>query len=439
MSPELGRSLPSSSETVTKAGWLWPLVVAAVFRIGAWAIGLPGDGYLSPDSHGYWQISSDLIRAYTDTHGTLLELALLRPPGFPALLALFRFVGDNYATAALLLSLLGVTTVLLTYQVALRLVGARAAVVAAWWLALSPLHVIESSFLLTEIAFATFVLAALLTLLPSSDRSDRISTTRWIGAGLLMAVATFIRPISLYLPFVVLLLGVITVKSGRRRLLTGILPFVAAFALPIGAWVGHNYAKTGVATFSTIQGANLALYRAVGAMTEQDHVSVQEARQEMRRLVAIHTSADMNPAEVAEVQTAVGIREILERPRGYAQSSIKGLGRTLVGPGTADIERRLSAGALEALRLPLIGLSLISASAMSMLSVWAILRAIRRRERFLIIAIVPLLYLILVGSGHEADSRFRMPLEPLLTILAGSVVVSVLSRHATTARPRPSV
>jgi 4-amino-4-deoxy-L-arabinose transferase-like glycosyltransferase len=420
-------------------GWLFPVITAAILRVGVWAVGLAEGSYLSPDSTIYWQISGDLFRTYSATEGALFDLALLRPPGYPAILAFFRSAANDLPTVVLLLCLVAVATVFLTYQIALRITGAKAAAIAAWWLALSPLHVVESSFLLSEISFSLFILAAIVSLSSSRDRPVRErSLASWVGAGLLVAAATFIRPIALYLPILVLLLGVIASKARHCQLLTGVLAFVAAFSLPIAVWLGHNHAKSGVVTFSTVQGINLALYRAVGAMMEEDGLSLREARGEMRRLVASATTPGMNVAEVSEVQAAVGIREILERPSGYVESAIKGLGRTLVGPGRADIERRFVESSLPYLVLPLTVASFISAMAMALLALWGLVHALRNHDWNLLTLVgLPLFYLLLVGSGQEADSRFRMPIEPLFAIFAASGLANVRLRHLTRATPWP--
>jgi 4-amino-4-deoxy-L-arabinose transferase-like glycosyltransferase len=318
--------------------WVVPVIVGALARIGVWALGVSQQTYLSRDTQGYWSLSEDLLSAYDGTNPALLETALLRPPGYPAILFLFRTVGDSYTTAALLQSLIGVGAVFLTYHLALRLAGVSVATVAAWWVAVDPLLVVQSSVLLTETIFAVLMLVALAHLTPLAQTAGNLAPWRWATAGLLVAAATFVRPISLYLPILVLLVGLfVALLHDRRRLIYGALVFAVSFALPVGAWFLHNSSLTGVPTFSTVQGVNLALYRAVGAMIHEEGVSRNEARREMRRLVEAETKPQMNPAEVAAIETRVGIREILERPLGYVVSAARGSIYTLFGPGRADI------------------------------------------------------------------------------------------------------
>jgi hypothetical protein len=103
----------------------------------------------------------------------------------------------------------------------------------------------------------------------------------------------------------------------RSRLLLPALLFLAAFALPVEGWLVRNYRMTGVVTISTIQGINLAYYRAAGAIAAQDRISVDEAQQQMLHLVALEGGAGLNPAERARVEGRVGLREIARHPWGY--------------------------------------------------------------------------------------------------------------------------
>lgn len=435
------------AEKVAKT-WVGPVVVGALARIGVWALGLSRQTYLSRDTHGYWSLSEDLVSAYDGTNPALLETALLRSPGYPAILSFFRAVGDSYATAALLQSLVGVGAVFLTYQLALRLAGASVATVAAWWVAVDPLLVVQSSVLLTETAFSVLVLAALVPLTPLARTTPgNLAPWRWATAGLLVAAATFVRPISLYLPILVLLVGLfVGLLHHRRRLIYCTLVFLVSFALPVGAWFFHNSSLTGVPTFSTVQGVNLALYRAVGAMIHEEGVPRNEARSEMRRLVEAETTPQMNPAEVAAIQSRVGIREILERPGGYVISATRGSIYTLFGPGRADIRERLSTGRWAAIATPLVILSITSALGMALCAAVGVWHLIRRRAWTpLLLLGVPLAYLLVIGSGQESEARFRVPLTPMIAILAGiglSVVMRSMKEKATrreASNPKPQI
>jgi uncharacterized membrane protein YfcA len=74
---------------------------------------------------------------------------------------------------------------------------------------------------------------------------------------------------------------------------------------------------------------------------------------------------------------------------------------------------------LEFLTPPLVAASAASAILLSIGSMIGALAWFRAREwRKLLLLGLPLAYFLLVGSGHEAWARFRVPLEPLMVIFA---------------------
>lgn len=396
--------------------WRAPLLVGTLLRVAAWVPGLWNQSWVEVDTRSYWALSSDGLAGYGATEGQLYHWGLMRPPGYPAILAVLRAFGDSYAVVALLQILFGVTALVLTYHLARRLAGERVAVLAAWWLALSPMQIVHSSTLLTEIPFSVFLLAALLLVAPLVE-GDVIEHWRWAGAGLLVGLATLVRPIALYLPLVVLAVMAFS-RLPRRFAISGLL-FVAGFAVPVSGWMVRNHKVTGVVILSTIEGINLAYYRAAGAVAVEENVPVRVAREQMASLVQAESDPLMNPAELSRVAARVGIRKIMRHPSGYAYSAARGLAYTLVGPARSYFVERFRGTPVEVLTLPVVAASAVSAILMTIGSIVGVLAWARAHEwRKLLLIAVPLLYMLLIAAGQEAWARFRVPVEPLLAILA---------------------
>jgi 4-amino-4-deoxy-L-arabinose transferase-like glycosyltransferase len=396
--------------------WRGPLLVGAVLRVLAWSAGLWSAGWIQTDTQQYWSLASYGMAGYNASSGWLYNWGLMRPPGYPAILATLRMINNTYAGVSLMQVGFGLAAIALTYALASRVTGKRAATLAAWWLALSPIHIIDSSILLTEIPFSVFLLIAVFLLAPIVER-DSLEGWRWSASGFALGMATLIRPVAFYLPLAVLF--VMALSRLRRRLLVPALLFLIAFALPVGGWLARNYRVTGVATISTIQGINLAYYRAAGAMAVEDKISIGEAQQRMLNLIASEGGAGLNLAERAQVETRVGLREIFRHPWGYMYTAVRGLAYTLVGPARSHFVERLRGTSLEFLTPPLVAASAASAILLSIGSMIGALAWFRAREwRKLLLLGLPLAYFLLVGSGHEAWARFRVPLEPLMVIFA---------------------
>lgn len=111
---------------------------------------------------------------------------------------------------------------------------------------------------------------------------------------------------------------------------------------------------------------------------------------------------------------------------------------TLGGPARSHFVERFQSTPVELLTAPLVVASAASAVLMSIASCIGAYALARAREwRRLSLVTVPLLYMLIIGSGQEAWARFRVPLEPLLAILAAMGVLhihKVISRRKATLR-----
>ncbi len=400
------------------------LLVAAALRFAMWAVGLASpDSFSGGDTPDYWLLAGEPMGSYRAREGIAYELGLRRPPGYPALLAIPRAIGFGMAGAALLQIFYAVAAVAVTMALARRLVGVREAAVAGWWLALDPLHVVESSILLTEIPFSLAMLLAAYAVWKALQPTSN-PLAWWVVAGAMLAVATLIRPITFYLPPLVLLVVLVAGPRivGWSPALSGALLLLISFAIPVGGWMARNQMMSGVATISTIQGASLAMYRAPAALMEGRGLRIDVGRARVAAMVDARLPPGANPAERAKVQERVGLEVIRSEPVGYAISAAKGLGRMLVGPGGAHIRAR-TAGVADGdgLGFLLTGISALSAIAGSLLMMAAFWLWARRRQwlTFALIGI-PIFYLALVSSGPEAYSRFRLQMLSFMLIAAAS-------------------
>jgi 4-amino-4-deoxy-L-arabinose transferase-like glycosyltransferase len=95
---------------------------------------------------------------------------------------------DFYLWGRALTALLGTLTVLLVYRIGMRW-GARHAALGAGLMAVMPLHVRESHFVLTDVPATFFVTLTLLLTLSAHER-ERASSFAWAGAAAGLAAAT---------------------------------------------------------------------------------------------------------------------------------------------------------------------------------------------------------------------------------------------------------
>ena len=124
---------------------------------------------------------------------------LFRPPGYPmALAVLYALTGRNMAVVQCLQSLIGAGSVVLIYNFGRRHAGRTAALLAAVWLLISPLHLDYNGKLLRE-TWLVFLNVALLASLLAPDGLKRGGV--WRTALLFTVLAHFDSRYVFHLPF----------------------------------------------------------------------------------------------------------------------------------------------------------------------------------------------------------------------------------------------
>lgn len=377
--------------------------------------------FVGGDTDEYLALA-DSPSGYWDNGSTSSALSFSRPPGYPMLLAPIRALSPSLVLAGLFQVAIGSLVAWLTYRAALLVLGEGAALLAGLWVAVDPATVVQSGRLLTEVPFA----AAFLVWVICSAHAMRGRSIAWAGAaGGAIAIATFIRPISLYLPLLAAPALFVAVRrrsnpgrGARPIVLVG--AFALAFSLPVGAWFVRNQAVGGVTTFSTIEGTNLLDYRAAASIAEEQGLSLSQGRARARAALEARIEPGTTGAAFDHQKAGVGKELILEHPVGYAAQAAKGLARTLFGTQrteTAELTDALPGGST---LTPAMTLAALGSATLAVLGSGAgAVVAVRRRDPIVLVSMVlPLAYVLLIGSGVESDARFRVPLVPAMAILS---------------------
>jgi len=184
-------------------------------------------GHSIADGHGYVRLNGQPFAYY--------------PVGYPAMLGVLywlldhTFLPDQYILAAKVLNgFLGAGTVLITYLLALRLLGRAVAVVTAGLLAVFPSQVYYAGTILTEPLFTFLLMLALLILLWRPWSVGSLSWPRALAAGLLLGAATLVRAITLPLFLVLGAAWWLATRQPREGIAAGAVLAIgtAAFVVP---------------------------------------------------------------------------------------------------------------------------------------------------------------------------------------------------------------
>jgi hypothetical protein len=245
-----------------------PVIAAAVIRFTLLAVALSRGGVnnlIDSATGHYLDPGRNLL-----LHGRFFANGvpdLLRTPGYSLFIAVTSLAGLPAAAAANVI--LSVFSVILVWRLGRAVLGDdRIALGAAWIFAFEPISIIYSVFLVSEPLFLTLFLLSM-ERLAEFLRGRRLPVLA--VAGLWLATATFVRPITYYLPFALAVgLFVVLARVPDLRwkapavLLISVLPWLAA-------WQVRNWVETGYRGFSSISEINLFFYVAPGITAQIEH------------------------------------------------------------------------------------------------------------------------------------------------------------------------
>ena len=398
------------------------LGLAAALRLSVFLVAAASpQRFWSLDDRDYIGLATHLHAGYLASAGGWFDAGLRRPPAYPLLIrGVYDVFGRHYGPVIVVQIVIAVATVGLVYWLARLLLPERAALLAAFLLAIDPASIVYADQLLTETFFAFLLTLATVLIVLSRRRDDLVM----IGAaGLVLGLAVLTRPVAQYLPLVLIPLLVLLAGGRRRMSLVLSAALLAGFAVPAGGWLIRNHAKTGVATISTIDGSDMLHYRAVGALVEGG-MTPRDARGKTDRELAPLIHPGENSAQVSRTQLRLGLRILREHPVDAAKSWARGVSKLLVGPARSETSNLLTgrlsvrAGWLRALVLvdALVTVAVVLAAACAV--VLLLLRRLDVPELWIPAAIS--IYLIAISGGPETYSRFRVPVAPLLAVLAAA-------------------
>jgi 4-amino-4-deoxy-L-arabinose transferase-like glycosyltransferase len=441
--------MTSSAEINRENAWwsrlAWPVAAAAGMRMALLASALVRSetGVIaSGDTASYLEPGRNLLLHGRFVTGILPEID--RTPGYPLFLAVASLPGAAFAALAQVI--LSAFTVVLVWRLARAVFGGnRIALTAAWIFAFEPVSVVYSVRLLPETLFLTLLLLSLerLAVFLRDRRLRALSAT-----GLWLAAATFVRPVSYYLP-VALALGLIAVLArvpGLRwkapaLLLVSVLPWLAA-------WQMRNWVETGFARFSSVVARNLYFYQAAEVIARVEHRPFVEVQSQLgypdeEDYVARHPEqAEWSQAQRIASMRSEAARVLRAHPGVFLRIVFEGSAVVVFTPCASELLRLLAAypedGAMPArvvdegparaaLRLakahpwPAAAMAALEAVLLCLyiLAARGALYGRAHREMLWLLLGVSL-YFITVSGGAQAVGRYRLPVMPIVCIFAAA-------------------
>lgn len=372
------------------------LLVGLCLRLG-WALMQPSDPAALrslPDQQEYVELAAAIAQGHTmsfhdDRFGE--RVYAYRTPGYPAFLAI---TGPHVGVARVGQAIVDTSTILAAYLLARRWLGRRASLLAATLVAVNPFLVYFSGLLLSETLYTALLAWAAVGLAYESRRW-------WIGhvGALLLAVGTVARPSSLFL---VVLLPLLTPALGWRARGSLIFTAIVGAMLLLAPWAMRNERLLGQPVLTTTNGG-ITLYDgfhpgATGASNQSFVARMPQLR-------------EMTELQRSDYLESLGWRFIADHPGEAVRLGLVKLARTWSPiPLSAEFGRPL---------YRIVGL--LYAVPLYALVLWGLWRpGLSRSIKLFLVAAA--LYYSAVHVMSVGSLRYRIPVEPLLTVVAASVV-----------------
>ena len=417
-------------------------LVAAVLRL-AWVLGLP-DALTWIDEQQF----VDIGRALAAGHGYVSD-SYRANPVLPAYLALvFRTFGDGYLAARVGQALLGALTCVLVARVARRIDGEPAAAIAGGLAALYLPHVYLTGVFYVDTLVTFFSAVTTLLVLRATTRHGMAD---WVVAGVALGITALTRPLYVaYLPPVCVWW---LWRRGSPRAAAQCLAFVLGVAATILPWTARNYrvyhrpilVSSGFGT-KLWEGNNPLAYGDADDRDLRPYGDVWRKRLahlpagEQRALVAAYApvldaiesriEAGEDPFVVTDsILLPIAVRHMREHPGRTVELFVRKLvtlysafSKTLTQNHDTSRRNKL----LAALAFyPLLALATAGAVV-----------GVRRRAR---VGVVLVLLGAISGAYALLDTctRFRLPLDPFLAVLAALPLAAAWQRMVGRRRPAP--
>jgi 4-amino-4-deoxy-L-arabinose transferase-like glycosyltransferase len=419
-----GASRPrAQGRSGSRAGtWFLLVLVALALRVGyAWvAIGPDAQPY--SDSADYDTIARNLAsgRGYSSQpEPAAPHPTAFRPPVVPWLTSLvYRAVGHHFFGAVLLQCLIGALIPPLLVALGAAMFGSTVGWSAGWLAAFHPLLVFFSGYLLTETAFAA---AMLLALFATVEWMKTPRPGRAAGVGMAWGLAALTRPTAMALPALIALwawvpLGLtVTTRERARQLLL----LALGIAVVVAPWTIRN-AIALRAFVPVTTGGGRALLDANNPLVWNDprtrggaFAVVQEPRYAAEFRGLGEPAADALAARRAweflrshaREWPAMAAAKLARFWRVRAETATTGSWQRAGTPlerATRAVDPLL---VWSALTLPLAG--------------WGAIRVLRGPRRwFQSLGLLVILYFTGLGIVYWGALRMRVPIEPLVMLLA---------------------
>jgi 4-amino-4-deoxy-L-arabinose transferase-like glycosyltransferase len=354
-----------------------------------------------------------------------------RTPGFPLFIAaVYKIAGPKPYAASLVLILVSCCTVLLVYAVGKQAFGHRIGLLAGTLFALSPTSVFYAGSMFPDTLHAAAVTAGYWALLKASN--NRRYGLYALG-GALLGLAGLIRPSTLYLALCTSLLIAWLHREWKAALLVAVLAW--AVALP---WAVRNLLVHGHFEVSSIGSYNMLYYNLAYARSRATGVHPDQ----IRELYATQELSGVSRKALIEQEARKYWKQLFKNQIigsvifWFLPPSYEAWARIFFGRAVATHarERLWQLGFFAVVRIHLRApgggftfAQFVFYAIITLLVLWGVFASIKTKTQVHATILGCLFFLFFsLLTGAVIESRYRLQVEPILTVFAAKGLERVL-------------
>jgi 4-amino-4-deoxy-L-arabinose transferase-like glycosyltransferase len=328
----------NKAKPLLTTGWVFPMLVVAVFHIIFFSIALIYKGIYTGDSMEYLEGAENILKHSVSYNGSYVQeldptLFSLRPPLYPLWILICKIIYDSDISVLIAQNLSSCFILALVYiRIRQNITAKRHQWLFVVGILLFPVYliivnIIQADFLLGLLLYFSWVFFERYT---NSRKSSHL-----LLYNICLCGAVLTKPVMMYYWIPNLMFSVYLAWQVKKAYPIWVSLLLV---LTISAWSYRNYVRTGYYHYSSIKMQNLLELNAGAIMS---YKFTHDAMKEHRRAIIKKADAKKTFRERSDYLLQEAKKIIVKEPALYIKLHIRGMFNLMLAPGSVDIKNFL--------------------------------------------------------------------------------------------------
>lgn len=301
------------------------------------------------DALGYHQLAINLLENKSFAYEANGKPDALRTPLYPLFIAaIYSIFGHSPWVVMLFQIVIDAITCLILFLTISTLFNHQVAIISSIFYALDPFLIFYCSTLLSDILYIFFLVLAFYSYAAATHSSAQKKENFFIASfGLFLGIATLVRPISVYISFLIPLFFFVIYWKCKTKAIIFTSIYLVTFFFAISPWLFRNYITFNRLSLSTAGQWNLLFYWAEPMEMERLNIDRPTAEKLLDAEIEREIASDgldlkkLDSFQLADYHQRLAKRIIIENPLTFAKTYTKGLMFNFINLNTDAFSRHL--------------------------------------------------------------------------------------------------